>query len=415
MGADQLGRSDAPDDGEERQAASSASTETGSRRERPAGKQPDAPGVGDQQARDPDNNDREQRDTKEQTRDEYADDVRSQGWGEAPDDHPDQDESASSVDEPREDTAEGELAEPLTRDEYADDMRGDSDDIDPVPQAADDGQEAFGSPAEGNFEEPDVEEAEPLSREGYADSMRAGGDPLAADTGRPDTGLSGDDTPSDTPETDRTSSETGAEPLDNPRAAEDAPEAADNYAGDDEAGQTREPGSASADQPPSQEDRDRWQAEYQEYLRDAKSDKDAAGGWDQGANVVGDKPDRSPGDASDLPPAGEQLLSMEEGRLSRFEALRRESEKEEVLDGLHGDLEHGADAIQKWLGQRLPVGHAEQPVPASPQRSPEGHHAEVSAGSVAAMGLVLAVMGIEAGRLVHRKLDTLRGDDHGGN
>jgi hypothetical protein len=36
-----------------------------------------------------------------------------------------------------------------------------------------------------------------------------------------------------------------------------------------------------------------------------------------GENAVGQKPDRSPGDTSDLPSSGEQLLDMEDDKLSR--------------------------------------------------------------------------------------------------
>ncbi len=128
-----------------------------------------------------------------------------------------------------------------------------------------------------------------------------------------------------------------------------------------------------------------------------------------GENVVGQKPDESPADTSDLPPSGEQLLDMEDDKLSRFEALRRETEKEENLDGLHSEVEQDANTIQKWLQDRPPAGRADQPVPASPQLSPAAHHYEVDAGNVAAMGLMLGVLSVEAIRWGHRRLDTLRG------
>jgi hypothetical protein len=128
-----------------------------------------------------------------------------------------------------------------------------------------------------------------------------------------------------------------------------------------------------------------------------------------GENVVGHKPAASPADTSGLPPPGDELPSIEDSKLSRFEAFRRETEKEENLDGLHSEIENDASTIQKWLQGRPPAGRADQPVPASPHISPVAGHYEVDAGSVAAMGLMLGVLSAEAVRWSHRKLEALRG------
>lgn len=46
-------------------------------------------------------------------------------------------------------------------------------------------------------------------------------------------------------------------------------------------------------------------------------------GWDQGRNIVGEKPGRSPGDASDLPPAGQELLDTHGDKPRKSEARRQ--------------------------------------------------------------------------------------------
>src|SRR5262249_11286928 len=118
-------------------------------------------------------------------------------------------------------------------------------------------------------------------------------------------------------------------------------------------------------------------------------------------------PEKSPGDTSDLPPTGEQLLDMESGKRSRFEALRHEAEKEENLDGLHSEIEQDANTVQRWLEPHRPAGHPEQPVMMSTQAMPDHM---VDAGSLATVGLVLGVMAVEAGRWIHGKLERAKGE-----
>jgi hypothetical protein len=119
--------------------------------------------------------------------------------------------------------------------------------------------------------------------------------------------------------------------------------------------------------------------------------------------VVGEKPDRSPGDTSDLPPSGEQLLSMESEKLSRSEKLRNEFYKEfgDVTDAVSKE----ADTVQQVLERPAPTGHPEVPVRVQPQAGPEAaQHATPDAGTVAEMGLVLLVMGIQTGQWVRHRL-----------
>jgi hypothetical protein len=136
--------------------------------------------------------------------------------------------------------------------------------------------------------------------------------------------------------------------------------------------------------------------------------KDSTAGRDAGTNVVGNEPDRSPGDTSDLPPAGEQLLNVENDEAPRAEKLRNEFYKEfgDVTDAVSQE----AGTVQQILERPAPTGHPEVPVPARPEVAPEAAlHGTPDAGTVAEMGLVLGVMGIQAGRWVRHRLAELRG------
>jgi hypothetical protein len=142
---------------------------------------------------------------------------------------------------------------------------------------------------------------------------------------------------------------------------------------------------------------------YQEFL------KDATAGRDQGINIVGDKPDRSPGDTSDLPPSGEQLLHMEKEEASRPEKLRNKF-LEEVGDATDS-AKSVAQTTQDVLERPAPVGQPEVRVPAGPYVAPEvPQHTTISAGSVAETAVILGVVVMEAGnRIMHRLAERRRG------
>jgi len=154
---------------------------------------------------------------------------------------------------------------------------------------------------------------------------------------------------------------------------------------------------------PSQEDRARLHDLYQEYLKDAATDQEI--GRDSGMNVVGDKPDRSPDDTSDLPPTGEQLAEMEGDKKSRFQDLWHEAEKEDALDGIHSELEADANTLHDWLAARPPGGHAEQPVPVSPWIGPQVADHAIDAGNAATACLALGFVMVELGRRIHDRLN----------
>jgi hypothetical protein len=404
------------------------------------------------------------------TREEYADDLRAEGQpipsGDDPaDETAPADEPDTPEYEPRNDSGQ-QLAEPRDRETYADDVRADTGTQEPDYTATADNRPAgaIDTPAETGTGEPDRQPAEPLSRDEYADAVRenppedsqqpdftapedretltaapdmSGAERASDEIGTAETpherGASETGTPAGT-QTDEQrpsndvanetppSSEDGTEPAlagagkraDAPGGTEAAQAASEIVATETADSHGDSPATASPDGEPvldSQGNVTHYHGEFKGQPVDLYTDGSrwSPGDREPGENVVGEKPDKPPGDTSDLPPTGEHLVDMEREKLSRFEGLRRESEKEENLDGLHSEVEHDADTIQKWLQGRPPAGHAEQPVLTSPQIGPEVHHYEVEAGSLATMGLMLGVLGVEAVRWAHRRLETLRG------
>jgi hypothetical protein len=150
---------------------------------------------------------------------------------------------------------------------------------------------------------------------------------------------------------------------------------------------------------------------YGEYLADMTR-TGRGNGRDQGTNTVGSTPDRSPGDVSGLPPAGDELMEMESGKGSRFDELVREAEKEENLDDLQDALEENANTIQKWLSARPPPGHAEQPVPTHhPHVIPWVPEHGIDGGSAASAVLAAGILTIHMAHWIDGKLRHGK-DDH---
>jgi hypothetical protein len=63
-------------------------------------------------------------------------------------------------------------------------------------------------------------------------------------------------------------------------------------------------------------------------------------GWGQGHNVVGEKPGRSPGDASELPPSGQELVDTESEK-SRLREARRElwDDGDDMIDVVQNNVD----------------------------------------------------------------------------
>lgn len=100
---------------------------------------------------------------------------------------------------------------------------------------------------------------------------------------------------------------------------------------------------------------------------------------------------------SDRTPTGEELLEMG-SRRSRLRSLLKETERDENLDGLHGEVRDDASHLQRTL--KPPEGHAVQGMPPGPEVTtvqPVG----LDAGSLAAAGLMGGIIVAETIGKVH--------------
>ena len=283
--------------------------------------------------------------------------------------------------------------------------------------------------------------AETRSRQEYADDLRSHGQPIAA-AERPGRDAAPADQPAslrrDTPAPDGAVTPDLAEPRDRETYARDvraesaspipdtAPPLGDRAAPADGSGPAAEsspvgqsrgelPVRREPDQPqsrrgegdtaryedsndagwPSEADRDRWHTMYEEFLDSNRT------GRDQGVNVVGEQPDRSPGDRTGLPPTGQELLEMEPAE-SRAAAFRREFYKPESIDDIHGTIESDANTVQQFF-ERPPTGsHADVPAsaPQIAQHSPDS----ATASDLTMAALTVGILVFELGRHIHHKL-----------
>jgi hypothetical protein len=253
-------------------------------------------------------------------------------------------------------------------------------------------------------------ETDTLTREEYADRMHSGppirGDRPPAHQGKDGPGNDGTDSPRPA-ETPRQPGEhhNGSTRTDHPPADRDRADHKEGVVvlvdGRDRSAATRSARADTGDAFPTAEDREHGRSVYLQWRTEI--DK----GREQGSNVIGEKPDASPGKLVEGrdPPTGEQLLETEnDSKHSRWDALFREGEKEDALDGIHSEAESDASTWQQILEARPPEGHAEQVVPDSPHVTtpvPSG----IEAGTLAASGLMLGVVIMELGRRVHAILD----------
>jgi hypothetical protein len=187
-------------------------------------------------------------------------------------------------------------------------------------------------------------------------------------------------------------------------------------AADAGAGEGRAPSAESRfSWPPPESDRARVRQLYRE-LRAEAADWDQRGGREQGNSVVGVRPGRSPGDASELPPAGEELAEARPDRRSRFSGLLDETESKETLDELNEAAKETAGAVQQWLSARPPEGHPGQRVaPAVPHFIRSAPDQGIEAGDAASAVLVTGILAAHAVRWVDEKLRHGKDGDHDGN
>jgi hypothetical protein len=358
------------------------------------------------------------------SRDEYADHMRQEPAAGIGDDGRDE-YGTGLTDNPGEDYGPDQSdppgqAQDMAREEYADHMRqGPAAEADDEPGPGQ-GTDATSQPGDtGNEPRRDdpAEQAQGMTRSEYADYMQQG--TAAGDDGPGSPGTEDHD-PSGEPGTSHPPGDTEASRVQDPGEVErtvpshkdgphQPPPGQDAY---ERAAPSRE---SEDSWPPPRGDQDRARKLYSEYVADM-AEADSKGGRDQGASAIGPKPDRSPGDISDLPPPGDKLAEMESSKKSRFEGLLQEAEKEENLDDLHDAIEEDANTIQGWLSARPPEGHAEQPVPtSSPYIAPWAPDHGIEAGSAASAVMVAGILTIHMVRWIDDKLRHRKGDQHVSN
>jgi hypothetical protein len=160
--------------------------------------------------------------------------------------------------------------------------------------------------------------------------------------------------------------------------------------------------------PPPRADQDHARALYQQDFGEQPAAPSASTGRDRGTNVIGDKPVKSPGDTSDLPPTGEELLKMQDDKKPRLEKLRDKFYEE--LEDVDDATKEQGETLQNLLERPPPTGHPEVAVNAGPMIGPEiAQHVTVDAGSVAEVALVLGVIGYQTGRWMEHRVEKLLG------
>ena len=414
--------------------------------------------AGPRETGDPGDTGGEREPAETRTREEYADDMRAQDspippGGDPADDNAPADEPDTPPGEPANDTAVEDRAEPRDRETYADDVRADTGtpELESADSADNQATAAFDPPAETGTGEPGREPAEPLSRDEYADTMRenpledsqqpdftapedretltaapdmsgaarANGEMGMVETpderGVSDTGTrAGTQTdeqrlPSDVAhETSPPPSEDGTEPAlagagdraDGPGRTEAAQTASEAVATETADPHHDSPAAALADGEPvldSQGNITHYHGEFKGQPVDLYTDgtRWSPGDQERGENVVGEKPDKSPGDTSDLPPTGEQLVDTAGDSGSRLERLRRELYRHsgDAQDALEKNTSLVHDVFSRPPTSSLEVSPVNRP------SISETSHYGADAGSVATAALVLAVL-IDRG--VHR-------------
>jgi hypothetical protein len=287
-------------------------------------------------------------------------------------------------------------AESRDRESYAEELRADTPS--PLPDNQPAGQDAQQAPetGEAGSAAPEAESAEPRSRDDYADAVRAGpaGHDWSVPPTTPQARDTGETTAAGEPGREITTPGTSAaadqqQPAGHPGSvpAERDPELDSGHeTGPDEhqGGQV----TVGDGHPVSH-----YHGEFKGQALDLYTDgtRWAPGERAEGQNVVGEKPDRSPGDTSDLPPPGEQLLTMDSDKASRAERMRREGYRQ--ADGVLNVASKWTEIGSELLARQPPAGHAEVSTRPGISAAPrEG----VNPGDTASALLVFSALAAEA-------------------
>jgi hypothetical protein len=132
-----------------------------------------------------------------------------------------------------------------------------------------------------------------------------------------------------------------------------------------------------------------------------------APGRDRGVNVVGDKPAKSPGDTSDLPPTGEELVETADEGKPRAERVRNRLYKS--LDDADDSINNAATSAKAYLEQPPPTGHPGVIADTHAHWAPESpQDATPSVESVAELILVAGVLVDQAILKARHKIHEMR-------
>jgi hypothetical protein len=227
------------------------------------------------------------------------------------------------------------------------------------------------------------------TRKEYADSVRAHGPPISQDNRQ---APAGEPAGQAERQTGHARDHGHAEPLD--RATSDPP--ADNGT---TAGQAAEPRSRTEYAAAVRGTVTHYHAEFKGQPIDLYTDgaRWAPGDRARGENVVGEKPDRSPGDLRGFPPTGEQLLDMDSDKLSRADRFRRKAY--ENADDLSDGLKDSASTVHDILDHPQPT-YASSKLADAPHitaTAPPG----IDAGNAVVGAMALAVVAAEGIRWIH--------------
>jgi hypothetical protein len=165
-----------------------------------------------------------------------------------------------------------------------------------------------------------------------------------------------------------------------------------------ETASSRAPGNGDT-WPPPQADRDSARALYAEDF----GSKHATADRDRGTNIVGDKPARSPGDTSDLPPTGAELVETAGEDKPRVEKFSHAFYK--GFDDIDDGAKTMVTSAKEFLDQPPPTGHAAVVADTHAHWVPESTpDATPGVGDIAELVLVAGVL---ADRAFHRVRNTV--------
>jgi hypothetical protein len=298
------------------------------------------------------------------TREDYGDRLREHGPPVPADSEPATDSPATghetqAPDSDRRHPQDG--AEPRDRESYAGDLRADTHSplSDSQPAGTQSGPPRPTTPALRPWK---PGQPKPRSRDDYTDAIRAGpaghDSPVAPTT--PQSDDTGETTAAVEPGHEITAPGTSAAADQQQPAGHPGPAPAERDPGLDSGHETGSDGhqdgrAAAGDGHPVSH----YHGEFKGQALDLYTDgtRWAPGDRPGGQNIAGEKPDRSPGDTSDLPPSGEQLLALDNDKASRAERMRREGYRQ--ADGVLGIASKWTDVGHDLLTRQPPAGYAE--------------------------------------------------------